>query len=48
MNRRSIFFSLALLMALSLTGLPQTKTKAKADRSTGKPVTVTLVRWPYT
>jgi hypothetical protein len=48
MNRRNIFFSLALLTALSLTALPQTKPKTKVVRSTGKPVTVTLVRWPYT
>ena len=48
MNRKRIFFSVALLTALSLTALPQTKLKAKASRSTAKPVTVTLVRWPYT
>jgi hypothetical protein len=48
MNRRSIFFSVVLLAALSLTALPQAKPKSRAVKPGGKPVTVTLVRWPYT
>jgi len=54
MNRWSsrFFFSIALLAALGLTALPQAKTKSHAapssGKSSGKPVTVTLVRWPYT
>ena len=48
MNRRSIFFSVVLLAALSLTALPQTRPKNRAAKTSAKPVTVTLVRWPYT
>lgn len=48
MNRRSIFFSFLLLAALSLTALPQTKPKSRTAKPRAKPVTVTLVRWPYT
>ncbi|HEX9001067.1 MAG TPA: hypothetical protein VGB07_14270 [Blastocatellia bacterium] len=47
MNRRSIFFSVVLLAALSLPALPQTKSKNRTAKPGGKPVTVTLVRWPY-
>ncbi len=47
MNRAKVFFSVALLATLSLTALPQTKAKARV-RSADRPVTVTLVRWPYT
>lgn len=48
MNRRIIFFSFVLLAALSLTALAQTKPKNRAVKPSDKPVTVTLVRWPYT
>ncbi len=47
MKRWNVFFCVALLAALGSTALPQTKAKARA-RSGAKPVTVTLVRWPYT
>jgi len=48
MNRKIIFFSFVLLAALSLTALSQPKPKNRAVKSNDKPVTVTLVRWPYT
>lgn len=48
MNRRIIFFSFILLAAFGLTALPQTKPKHRAAKPSDKPVTVTLVRWPYT
>ncbi len=48
MNRRTIFFSFVLLAALGLPALPQSKSKSPAVKPGSKPVTVTLVRWPYT
>ena len=47
MKRRILFFSVMLLMALCLTPLAQTKGRGRLSRK-DKPVTVTLVRWPYT
>lgn len=48
MNRWSLLFSFALLALLGLTALPQSKGKSRTIKATAKPVTVTLVRWPYT
>jgi hypothetical protein len=47
MKRRILYFSLVLLAALSLPTVAQTKAKSRASRN-DKPVTVTLLRWPYT
>jgi hypothetical protein len=48
MNRWNFLFSFALLALLGLTVLPQSKGKSRPPRAQVKPVTVTLVRWPYT
>lgn len=47
MKRRILFYGILLLATLPLTVLAQSKPKART-RSADKPVTVTLVRWPYT
>lgn len=45
MNSLRLCGCVALLLIFSVTGWPQTKHRATIGR---KPVTVTLVRWPYT
>ncbi|MFN7928088.1 MAG: hypothetical protein U0Y68_09095 [Blastocatellia bacterium] len=47
MKPMRVFSCVALLAALSFTALPQAKTTPRTRRA-AKPVTVTLVRWPYT
>lgn len=47
MHRRNLLCCAALLVALSLTTLARPQTKSRAPRH-AQPVTVTLVRWPYT
>lgn len=47
MNRRILFFGVLLLATLSFSVLAQPKAK-RATSKTDKPVTVTLLRWPYT
>lgn len=47
MKRRILFYSIVLLATLPLFVFGQSKSKARA-RSADKPITVTLVRWPYT
>ncbi len=46
MNLGKLFCCVALLAALSVNASPQTKSKPGLNHA--KPVTVTLVRWPYT
>jgi hypothetical protein len=50
MNRwsKQLCWSAALLVLLALTALPQTKPRSRRATPRAKPVTVTLVRWPYT
>lgn len=45
-HRGNLFCCAALLAALSLTVLARPQAKPRANHA--KPVTVTLVRWPYT
>lgn len=47
MNRRILFFGALLLALLPLSALAQTKANRRASRN-DKPVTITLLRWPYT
>ncbi|HMX29768.1 MAG TPA: hypothetical protein PKC13_29550 [Blastocatellia bacterium] len=46
MNLGKLFCCAALLAALSVNALPQPKSRTRANHT--RPVTVTLVRWPYT
>lgn len=46
--RAGLLFGVMLLTAISLLAAPSSKGKGRATKSSGKQVTVTLVRWPYT
>ena len=49
MQPRTIILALAALLTFSLAANAQTKrSKTSVKKTTPKPLTVTLVRWPYT
>lgn len=49
MQPRTIILALAALLTVSLAANAQTKRpKASVKKPAQKPLTVTLVRWPYT
>lgn len=48
MQRRNMFLALAALLIFTVAPHAQTKRKPTNTKSTRQPITVTLVRWPYT
>jgi hypothetical protein len=48
MRQKNIILALAALLAFTFTANAQTKRKPTSSKPTRQPITVTLVRWPYT
>ncbi|MBI1765414.1 MAG: hypothetical protein HYR56_28695 [Acidobacteria bacterium] len=48
MKLRTILLALAAVLTFSLAAPAQTNRKKPGVKATPKPITVTLVRWPYT
>lgn len=43
-----LLLSIAFLLAMSSIAAAQTKAKSRTTKPAAKPITITLVRWPYT